>query len=402
MRIYPEHIAKSLLRSVVLLTALVLIVGFVAHRWVSDRLGVLRAVYPLEAVVYRASTECDKDAPAWMASELRDAVTLNGAPKNQLVYISPAGKSYRCVNGWVGTPFFSDRVDHDHRFRVASVTKVVTAGVALQLAARDRLKLQDSLVTYLSGLDEFRDARVADITLAHLLEHSGGFDRVTTPDSVSQIHHRPWCPYSVEQLANQRLDFTPGERYSYSNLGYCLLGEAIANASGLSYKQVVEDIYRIEKRGLAFVVGGYLDDEVQYDFRNSDFHGESYHQLMDLHALGSAAGLSGSATAFAELFYEMANDNHANILAEPETKLCDTSVLWGCYGFALMHYQANNNPLKVFVQTGILPGVESAVLFDNQGGVTVYASGGWSPSSVRRKDRVERIYSHLSQFYFDG
>lgn len=402
MRIYPEQLAKSLFRSLVLLVALVLIVGFCAHWWISDRLGVLRSVYPIQALIYRSNIQCDDDAPGWMRAEMHDAVSMNWAPKNQLVYISPGGASYRCVNGWVGTPFLSERVDHDHRFRGASITKVVTAGVTLQLESRGNLQLHDSLVSFFPNLGKLRDDRVGAITLRQLLTHSGGFDRVASPDSVSQIHQKSWCPYDVKHLASQRLDFVPGERYSYSNLGYCLIGEVIREASELSYYQAVEDIYHIEKRGLAFVVKGYRNDEVQYDFRNSDFYGENYHQLMDLRALGSAAGLSGSATAFAELFYEMVNDGSIDLLAEPESKLCNTSVLWGCYGFALMHYQAQGNPLKVYIQTGILPGLESSVLFDDQGGLVVFASGGWSPSAKRRNDRIGRIYRRLSQFYFGG
>lgn len=402
MKTPSGYVFKSVLRLLVLLIALGSITGFIAHWWISDRLGVLRALYPTEAVIYRSSIQCDEGAPAWMKLELYDAVTLNWAPKNQLVYISPEGTAYRCVNGWVGVPFLSDRVDHHHRFRGASMTKVVTAGVALRLAVNDGLHLQDNLVNYIADLDVPFDARVWDITLAQLLEHRGGFDRVLSPDSVSQIHIKPWCPYNLRYLSSQRLDFTPGERYSYSNLGYCLIGQVIAKVSEQSYEQAVESVYQIEERGLAFVVNGYLDDEIRYDFRNSDFHGESYHQLMDLYALGSAAGLSGSATAFAELFYDMANDEQINLLAEPTNSLCDTSALWSCYGFSLMHYKADDNPLKIYVQDGILPGLESAVLFDDQGGVTVFTSAGWSPSAASRSGRLERIYNRLSRFYFDS
>jgi N-acyl-D-amino-acid deacylase len=149
--------------------------------------------------------------------------------------------------------------DHKHPvqpgslFRIASVTKPLTAVAILQLVERGKLKLEDRVFDVL-GLKEPDekgvkfDKRWHKVTIHHLLQHTGGWDRDKSFDPM----FRNWAiceELKVESPARQEqiirymlrhpLDFDPGARYAYSNFGYCLLGRVIEKVTGKGYEEYV-------------------------------------------------------------------------------------------------------------------------------------------------------------------
>lgn len=139
-------------------------------------------------------------------------------------------------------------------FRIASVSKPVTAVGILKLIENGKLKLDDKVIDHVKlkpHLDETAavDARWPKITLRHLLNHTGGWDRDKSYDPITitpKIAKALKIEYPVRPddvcryMMGQPLDFDPGERYSYSNLGYLLLGRVIENATGRKYEEYVK------------------------------------------------------------------------------------------------------------------------------------------------------------------
>jgi N-acyl-D-amino-acid deacylase len=139
-------------------------------------------------------------------------------------------------------------------FRIASISKPVTAVAILQLVEQGKLQLQDPVFKILdhqadiaAAGDRF-DPRTAQITIEHLLQHRGGWDRDQSFDAMFQSVRfardhglaPPADPATViRAMCAQKLDFDPGERYAYSNFGYCLLGRVIEKISGQSYSDYV-------------------------------------------------------------------------------------------------------------------------------------------------------------------
>ncbi len=79
-----------------------------------------------------------------------------------------------------------------HLFRIASISKPITAVAILRLVESGRLSLDDRLLDRLDlsqsiekAGDKF-DARWRDITLRHLLQHRGGWDRDKSFDAMFQ------------------------------------------------------------------------------------------------------------------------------------------------------------------------------------------------------------------------
>jgi N-acyl-D-amino-acid deacylase len=144
-----------------------------------------------------------------------------------------------------------EAVQPESLFRIASVSKPITAAAVLQLAERGRLRL-GAHVFDLLGLKapaKGFDPRWKKVTVEHLLRHRGGWDRDKSfdpmgmsPRIVQEVRCAPPAmPASIIQfMLGQRLDFEPGTREAYSNFGYCLLGRVVEKASGQSYEQYVK------------------------------------------------------------------------------------------------------------------------------------------------------------------
>ena len=166
-------------------------------------------------------------------------------------------------------------------FRIASLSKPITAAAVLKLVEDGRLELDDRVFAdLLAGIGPHppTDARMNEITVRDLLRHSGGFDRdrsghvLWMQKEVSRrIGKRPplGCADAVSYMKERRLDFSPGERYVYSNFGYCALGQVVAHASGMPYEDYVrkEVLIPAGARGVRLAdpfLEGKLENEVRY------------------------------------------------------------------------------------------------------------------------------------------
>lgn len=371
-----------------LLVLIVIGLSAFAHFWISDRLGVLRTIYPVQALWSNPFIHCSENAPPWMREQLRDTVR-HIATRGQLAHISD-GQLHHCESG----------VTADTRFRYASMTKLFTADAVLTLAREGRLQLDDQLWNWLPALPEPADERWKTITIRHLLQHEAGFDRLRSTEQLTRHRAEPWCPHDLSQLVQIKLDFTPGEKQQYSNTGYCLLGVLLEQVHGKPFRDLMTERYSLTERAMRFVDGPYEADEVVYDFRNGDFYMDSYHRLFDFQALSSSAGLSGSARALAAALHDITGNGEPHLLSAAPPPQCDRNRMFECYGYSGSYYQQAGNPLQLFIQGGLLPGVTSGAVLDSEGGITVWISAGVSPPGTRAaKDLNTRLYDRLQGMY---
>ncbi|MET9342394.1 serine hydrolase domain-containing protein [Nonomuraea sp. NPDC003727] len=130
-------------------------------------------------------------------------------------------------------------VTGDTLFQIGSTTKTVTATAAMHLVERGRLDLDGRVRQYLPGF-RLADERAADeLTVRHLLTHTGGFlgdiddgeswDTSALADSIGTYDRLP-------QL------FPPGALASYNNAGFRLLGRIVEVVCGEPYEQAVRRI----------------------------------------------------------------------------------------------------------------------------------------------------------------
>ncbi len=127
------------------------------------------------------------------------------------------------------------------KFRLGSITKQFTAASILLLEERGKLKLDDPIKKYMPEAPAAWDA----ITIFNLLTHSSGIANFTSlPDYNSlKVRDTPVAK-TIVTVRDKPLEFVPGERMSYSNSGYLLLGHVIEVVTGASYEKfVTENIF---------------------------------------------------------------------------------------------------------------------------------------------------------------
>lgn len=153
-------------------------------------------------------------------------------------------------------------------FPISSISKSITALAIMKLIEEGRLKMESKvfgpygILKKISGVaGNIPDERLQDITVSHLLHHTGGWDQtkaplydpMLNPVYVSKGHNvtdiakimralDTLLPYHIiSYMMSQPLDYTPGSKYSYSNFGYCVLGRVIEEISDFNYQAYVKE-----------------------------------------------------------------------------------------------------------------------------------------------------------------
>ncbi|WP_303282129.1 serine hydrolase [Flavivirga amylovorans] len=172
------------------------------------------------------------------------------------------------------------------KHRLGSITKQFTAMLILQLAADGKLDLQAPITKY---LPDYPKETGDKITTHHLLTHTSGIPNYTAfPKFFQEESRNSYTPDEfVKKFADKALEFTPGEKFNYSNSGYFLLGVLVEKLSGKTYEQMLHDkIFTplsmnesgydnhgeilknratgYEKRGGKFINSNYLDMSIPY------------------------------------------------------------------------------------------------------------------------------------------
>ncbi|MGH7945479.1 MAG: serine hydrolase domain-containing protein, partial [Opitutaceae bacterium] len=118
------------------------------------------------------------------------------------------------------------------KFRLGSITKQFTAAAILQLQEKGKLSVQDPVCKYVPNCP----AAWAPVTIHHLLTHTSGIPNFTSfPDYLKTMMIASPPEKSLERFRDKPLEFTPGEKFNYSNSGYVLLGFILEKAAGQSY-----------------------------------------------------------------------------------------------------------------------------------------------------------------------
>ena len=123
------------------------------------------------------------------------------------------------------------------KFRLGSITKQFTAAAILLLQERGKLSAQDPICKYFDSCPE----AWKDITIHHLLSHTGGLPNFT---SFPDYNKTMMIPTTMESLINRfkdkPLEFKPGEKWNYSNSGYVTLGYILEKVAGESYESFLQ------------------------------------------------------------------------------------------------------------------------------------------------------------------
>ncbi len=168
------------------------------------------------------------------------AITKNG----RLVY----SKGF----GWASMED-SITVEPYHLFRIASVSKLITAVTIMKLIEEKKISIDDKVfgpdgLLKSSAYNGYEDKRVEQITIHHLLNHTAGWNETIGDPVFNSLYvarkQKIQPPAKIENVIEYALGFKlshkPGKKYKYSNLGYCVLGEVIEEVTEMKYEDYVQ------------------------------------------------------------------------------------------------------------------------------------------------------------------
>jgi len=202
-------------------------------------------------------------------------------------------------------------VNVDSSFRIASISKVVTAETVLKLVDQGLLKLDEPIVGRVAdniGLTLF-DERARSITVKQLLSHTSGISNFLKiffdAGSYDQMG-------MLTEVLGQPLATQPGSTYKYSNVNYILLGKAIELVTGLSYQDASKQLV-LSPLGLqSFRMVG------TYEFGPSDaLHAVSGGRTY-MEQLGAAGAWAATASDVAKLLDSLNADSPTQHLVSRE------------------------------------------------------------------------------------
>lgn len=230
------------------------------------------------AILGRAA---EKTAP--LDEAMRGLLAKHALPGGALG-IARAGKIVYTQGFGLANREQGEAVQAASRFRLASVSKPLTAAAVLRLCEQGKLSLDEAVLPRLK-LKPFTgtlgDPRWPQITVRQLLSHTAGWDKKRSGDALFRspdICRDLGLPGPADGAATVRwmlgrpLDFDPGTAYAYCNFGYCLLGRLIESITGQSYAHSVQKLVLGPVGASRIDLGDSLHpqaDEVRYYARES-------------------------------------------------------------------------------------------------------------------------------------
>lgn len=184
---------------------------------------VLLAVLTLSALAHLRADAVDDYIKAAMKALRIPGLSLAVVKDGHLVKAAGYGLS----NVETATPATPETT-----YKVASISKPIIATAVMLLAQQNKLSLNDTVARYLA--DSPRSG--ANVTINHLLSHTSGLVR-DPPDYHPYVEQQPMAV--IESAYSLPLQSKPGERWSYSNIGYYVLAEIITRAAGTPWSDFI-------------------------------------------------------------------------------------------------------------------------------------------------------------------
>ncbi|MCR2805674.1 serine hydrolase [Paenibacillus soyae] len=286
------------------------------------------------------------------------------------------------------------KVDPDRTlFRMASITKSVTATAVMQLVEQEKISLNDDITAYMPGVKIVNEAD-SPVTVEHLLTHTTGFD-YTDVNSVP--------PHVVQNGEVSLEDFlrvngpsvvrTPGDVYRYDNLASSMQGYIVQQVSKQPFEEYVEEhifdplemknsAFRMDRDVLANLATGYNADQKPIDV------------YPNMPTIAPEGGMFASGADMANFLIAHLNKGQfgsTRILEEATAKLMH-EIHYDAAGVPLMSYgfesflQSSHNGQNVIGKGGDLAGYHSWLWLlpeQNVGGLIVVNSD--ASESVREQ-----------------
>ncbi|MBX9690396.1 MAG: beta-lactamase family protein [Candidatus Obscuribacterales bacterium] len=352
--------------------------------------------YPENGKVVAAMKNFDKDFEAFLKKWQIPGASLCILYKGKAVYQRAFG--------------FADLekkfpVQNNSLFRIASLSKSITAVAIMMLVQKKQLSLDDRAFLILKNLKACNpnhriDPRLYDISVKHLLNCSAGWNHDDLNDPIfgkallqaardCSRSLRPTAKAITRKWMEEHLDYQPGTEYSYSNVSYLILGLIIEAVTGQNYNQYIEETLLDPLKLRSVKAGQTLKSsagEVHYYSENSgaailpNIRGslsEAYGSFFLLEAAPASIGWIASTYDLAKFVSCLSGEKPENLaspisseslnimLQKPSLDSWRNQSEWFGMGFEVD--ADKNNQIISFSRHGSLPGCMSLVEHQKNG-----------------------------------
>lgn len=255
------------------------------------------------------------------------------------------------------------------RFGIASGGKLFTAAAICMLAEQKQLTLQDPLRKYLGNALPLIDEHVS---LHQLLNHTSGipdyFDENLLDDYEDywqNLAERPFYAMRTAQdffplIEKKPMQFSPGEKFAYNNMGFVLLGWVVEQVSGIRFQTFVEEMvfgpawmrssgYFLSNQLPGNTALGYIDEP------NGGWHTNQFAIPILGHGDGGTYTTAADIGRFWKAFFEKRyfSDILLNEMLTPQTRVSPDGI--SQYGLGI--WINDLAPLRCYSISGEDPGV---------------------------------------------
>lgn len=159
--------------------------------------------------------------------------------KNKNVPSISAGISIKDKIYWDNAVGLSDIENHIPAnrktiYRIASISKVITAVAIMQLVEKNKIKLDDDARKFIPYFPK----KKWKFTVRQILQHTAGL-RTYKPGEFDSKDYFRSTSEAVMYIANDSLVYKPGTKFLYTTLGYNLLAAIIEKVSGLTFPEYI-------------------------------------------------------------------------------------------------------------------------------------------------------------------
>jgi serine beta-lactamase-like protein LACTB, mitochondrial len=210
---------------------------------------------------------------SYIASHHIPALSLSVVDHGEVILVKGFGQA----DVESGVPASGDTV-----YRIASLSKPITATAAMMLVESGRLDLDAPIQKYCPAFPQ----KPWPITARELLSHQSGIRDYRNIQETLNTRHYDNLSDALSQFASDPLEFEPGTRMQYTSYGYLLLGCVIEGASGMAFNDYMQkavflparmsatrldDVFAIiphRARGYVLSAGGTLQNAPFVDVSN--------------------------------------------------------------------------------------------------------------------------------------
>jgi len=227
-----------------------------------------------------------------------------------------------------------DSLQVTQTFRIASVTKTYVAAAILRMMEKKVLRLEDPISKHLSPAHAAilaQDYDLEQITIQQILRHSAGFfDHTNAPEFFGKVFATPdyeWTRTAQLQLGVEKGEpiGPPGDQFSYSDMGYVILGELIETYTGKSLDGGIKELLGLEKLGLDRTDFERMDPLTDQERIHQYFQGKDTYAFSPTMDYYGGGGILSNTTELVDFFQALfqgkifENPETLNLMLEPVT-----------------------------------------------------------------------------------